>query len=181
MIKKILLGVAALVAAFLVIVAIQPGEFTITRSATIAAPPAAVFAHVNDLHKWQAWSPWAKLDPDATNTFEGPSAGEGSAMTWSGNAQVGEGTMTITESKAAEHIGMRLDFRKPMESTSTTTFGFKGDDSGTVVTWSMTGTNNFIGKAMCLIMNCEKMLGEQFDEGLANLAVAVSTAQPKAN
>jgi hypothetical protein len=94
MLKKILIAVAAIIAVFLIVVALQPSEFKVERSATISAPPAAVFEQVNDFHKWEAWSPWAKLDPNAKVTFEGPPAGTGTIMTWSGDSQVGEGKMT---------------------------------------------------------------------------------------
>lgn len=82
MLRKILIGLAVLVALFVVVVAMQPSEFQVERKATIAAPPADVFAQVNDLHKWDAWSPWAKLDPNAKIAFEGPDAGQGAAMSW---------------------------------------------------------------------------------------------------
>ncbi|MCB1235205.1 MAG: SRPBCC family protein, partial [Verrucomicrobiae bacterium] len=102
MFKKILIVLLILIVAFVVVVALQPGDMRVSRSAVIPAAPAVVFDHVNDLHKWQAWSPWARLDPNATNTFEGPTAGKDAAFSWSGNMSVGEGTMTITESHPAE-------------------------------------------------------------------------------
>ena len=85
MLKKILIGLAVLVLGFVVVVALQPSDFSVERSATMAAPQANVFAQVNDLRKWDAWSPWAKLDPDAKISFEGPESGQGAAMSWSGN------------------------------------------------------------------------------------------------
>src|ERR1041384_401440 len=94
-VKKILIAIALVVVAFLGYVAAQPPESRITRSATIAAPPATVFAQVNDFHKWEAWSPWAKLDPNAKNSFEGPTSGEGAKFAWDGNGDVGAGNMTI--------------------------------------------------------------------------------------
>jgi len=94
MLRKILIGLAVLVALLVLVVAMQPSEFWVERTATIAAPPADVFAQVNDLHKWDAWSPWAKLDPNAKIAFEGPEAGQGAAMSWAGNDKVGEGKMT---------------------------------------------------------------------------------------
>jgi hypothetical protein len=91
MLKKILIALLALVAIFLIFVALQPSEFHVERTANMAAPPATVFDQVNDFHKWDAWSPWAKLDPNAKITFEGPPSGTGTIMTWAGNNQVGEG------------------------------------------------------------------------------------------
>ena len=179
MLKKILLTLALLLVVFLGVVALQPADFRIVRSATIAAAPAAVFAQVNDMHKWQTWSPWAKLDPAAKMTFEGPPAGTGAAFAWVGNSDVGEGRMTVTESRPDEVIRFRLDFLKPMAGTSTTEFTFKPDGKQTMVTWSMAGKNNFLAKAVCLFMNMDKMVGGQFEQGLANLNAVTVAAAPK--
>jgi hypothetical protein len=176
MFKKILLGLAALVAVFLVIVAMQPDEFRVSRSATVTAPPARVFAQVNDFHNWEAWSPWAKLDPNAKATFEGPQSGEGAVFIWAGNNEVGEGRMTLMQSRPSESIRIKLDFVKPMEGTSDVEFTFKPQNNDTVVTWTMSGQNNFIGKAICLIMNQDKMIGGYFEKGLANLKSVVESA-----
>ena len=174
-VKFILLGLAVVVVAFVVVVAMQPSEFRVTRTATIDAPPAAVFEQVNDLRKWNAWSPWAKLDPNAKNTFEGPASGKGASFAWAGNSQVGEGRMTITESRPNERVAMKLDFVKPFEATNTTEFTFKPEGGKTVVTWAMSGRNNFVGKAVSLCMNCDKMIGGQFEQGFANLKAVVET------
>src|SRR3954462_3002240 len=128
-IKRILLAIGVLVVVLVIIVALQPAQYSVARSAVIAAPPAEVFAQVNDFHNWEAWSPWAKLDPAARNSFEGPSAGAGAIFKWSGNDKVGEGTMTLTESHPNDLIRIKLDFVKPFEDTSTTEFTFKPDRS----------------------------------------------------
>jgi uncharacterized protein YndB with AHSA1/START domain len=151
------------------VVALQPSQFSITRSATIAAPPETVFVLVNDLHKWEAWSPWAKLDPNAKNSYEGPPAGLGAALAWSGNKQVGEGRMTITESRPHELIRFQLEFLKPFKANHTAEFTFKLEHQHTTVTWNMAGHSNFISKAMGLFMNCDKMVGGRFEEGLAQM------------
>src|SRR5438094_4163018 len=109
----ILIGVAAVVLILVAVIALQPADFRITRTATISAPAADVFAQVNDFHKWEAWSPWAKLDPNAKSTFEGPPVGTGAIVKWSGNDEVGVGSMTITESRPNELIRIKLDFVKP--------------------------------------------------------------------
>ncbi|HEY5706436.1 MAG TPA: SRPBCC family protein [Terrimicrobiaceae bacterium] len=176
MIIKILIGVAAILAVLLTVVAMQPGTFRIERTATLGAPVGTVFAQVNDLHKWEAWSPWAKLDPTAKNTFEGPPTGVGAAFVWSGNNQIGEGRMTITDSRSNELVRFRLDFLRPFKATNTAEFAFKPEGDKTVVTWSMSGTNNLVGKAMSLIMNCDKMLGGFFEQGLAQLDSVAKTA-----
>jgi len=173
MLKKILIGLAVVIIVFVVVVAMQPAEFRITRSATIAAPPADVFAQVNDFHHWEAWSPWAKLDPAAKNSFEGPSAGTGAIFKWSGNSQVGEGTMTMTESHPNDSIKITIDFARPMAGTNVAEFTFKPEGSQTVVTWSMTGRSNFVGKAFCLFVNMDKMVGGEFEKGLAQMKTVV--------
>ncbi|MDD2725542.1 MAG: SRPBCC family protein [Methylovulum sp.] len=158
---------------FLVIVARQPADFRITRTGVVSAPASAIFPHVNTLQKWDAWSPWAKLDPAATHSFDGPEAGIGAKMSWAGNNKVGVGSMTITNSRPDEYIQFRLDFQKPFKATNTSEFIFTSKDDQTTVTWSMTGTNNLMGKAMGLIMNCDKMVGGQFEQGLASLKTLV--------
>ncbi len=175
MLKLILICLAAVIAIFLVVAALQPADFRITRSATISAPPSAVFEQINDFQKWNAWSPWAKLDPNAKNTFTGPPAGVGASFTWSGNNEVGEGRMTITESKPGELVRMKLEFTKPFAATNLTEFTLKPEGNQTAVTWSMSGHNNFVSKAMCLIMNCDKMVGGKFEEGFANLKTVVTS------
>jgi len=179
---KVMLGVAAVLAAlvliFLIVVAAQPSEYRVQRSAVIDAPPEQVFAHVNDFHKWQPWSPWEKLDPDAEAVFEGPDSGEGAVFKWSGNDEVGEGTMTIIDSDPHEKIGIRLEFVRPMEDACHVEFTFQPQGEQTQVTWSMFGENNFVGKAMCLFMDLDKVAGGQFEQGLANLKSVVE-AGPK--
>ncbi|MBC8011764.1 MAG: SRPBCC family protein [Burkholderiales bacterium] len=176
MLKIVLLTLAALVVVFLVIVALQPKDFRIERSATLAAVPSVVFAQVNDLRAWQTWSPWARLDPNAKVTFAGPENGVGAAFSWEGNREVGIGTMTIIESRPAERVRIRLDFEKPMKSTSTAEFTFApASNGGTAVTWAMSGENNFVGRAFCLFVNMDKMVGTQFEQGFENLRAVVET------
>ena len=176
MIKTILIVLALIVVAFVVVVARQPAEFRILRTTSIKAPPAIVFAQVNDLHKWQAWSPWAKLDPMAKNSFEGPGAGTGAIFGWVGNNQVGEGRMTITESQPDTRVCFKLDFLKPFKATHTAEFSFKPVGDQTLVNWSMSGTNNFMFKAVRLFMNCDKMVGDQFEKGLVDLKAISESA-----
>jgi hypothetical protein len=179
---KVLIGVAAavvlVVGVLAAIVALQPSEFRIERSATIAAPAPVVFAQVNDFHNWQAWSPWAKLDPAVKNSFAGSSAGRGAAFAWAGNSQVGEGRMTITESRPSELVRIKLEFLKPFEATNTAEFTFKPQGERTAVTWSMYGHNNFVGRAVALFVNMDKALGGEFEKGLASMkSVAEASAK----
>lgn len=179
--KKVLIvigGIAAVLVVvavvFAILVAMQPADFRVERTATIAAEPSAVFEQVNDFHKWEAWSPWEKLDPDLKRTFEGPPAGKGAIYKWSGNDKVGEGQMTLTESRPGESIKIELGFVRPMQDTSDVIFKFKPDGKNTVVTWRMEGTNkDFISKAFCYCMNMDKMVGGDFEKGLASLKEVV--------
>jgi hypothetical protein len=173
MLKKILIGLAVLVALFVVVVAMQPSEFHVERTATIAAPPTEAFAQVNDLHKWDAWSPWAKLDPNAKITFEGPESGQGAAMSWAGNDKVGEGKMTVVESRPNEAVKLKVDFVEPFEGTSNSDFAFKPEGDGTAVTWAMSAHHSFMEKAFCLVMNGKKMIGDDLEKGLAQLKAAL--------
>jgi hypothetical protein len=161
--------VAAVVIGFCIVAALQPSELHVERSALIAAPPAVVFGYVNDLHKWQEFSPWAKRDPAAKITFDGPAEGTGAAFSWAGNAEVGEGRMTIVESVPNDRVRFRLDFLKPFEGTNDVVFGFTPQDDQTRVTWTMTGENDFMGKAIGLLMNMDAMIGGDFEQGLADL------------
>ncbi len=182
MIKKTLLVLLLLlvvgVGGLAVVVAMQPPDFRVERTATVNAAPADVFAQVNDFHKWQAWSPWAKLDPDCKYAYEGPAAGTGAVFTWSGNKEVGEGRMTILDSRPGEMVRIKLDFLRPFESTCTAEFHFRGEGSQTAVTWSMFGKNDFVGKAFHLFMDIDQMVGGDFERGLAQLkAVAEDPAR----
>jgi Polyketide cyclase / dehydrase and lipid transport len=171
--KTILLSAVALIAILVLVVAMQPADFRISRSAVIEAAPNVVFEHVNDLQKWQEWSPWAKLDPNAKVQFTGPVAGKDAAFAWSGNNEVGEGTMTIIESKPTELVRFRLEFKKPMVATNEADFTFVPDGNKTKVTWTMTGKNDFMGKAFNLLIDCDKMVGDQFNQGFINLGNVV--------
>jgi hypothetical protein len=176
MLKTILISLAVIVIVFAVIVALQPSEFRIARSTTISAPPAAVFAQVNDFHKWEAWNPWGKIDPAMKQTYEGAPAGIGAIYTWAGNNEVGEGRMTITESRPSGLIRIKLEFFKPFAGTNIAEFTFKPEGNQTAVTWSMTGQNNFMAKAIHLFMNMDKMIGGQFEKGLASMKSVVESA-----
>ena len=181
MLKKIVIVLALLIFGFVVVVALQPSNFSVERRATMAAPQAEVFAQVNDLHKWDAWSPWAKLDPDAKIGFEGPESGQGAAMTWSGNDNVGEGKMTVVESQPNDAVKLKVDFVKPFEGTSNSDFGFKPEGDQTAVTWTMSAHHNFVEKAFCLVMNGKKMIGDDLEKGLAQLKSVAETGKSASN
>jgi hypothetical protein len=169
----ILIAIVAVIALFLVIAATRPADFRISRLATMAAPPSAIFAQVNDFHPWDAWSPWAKIDPAMKKTYSGPPAGVGAIYEWNGNGQVGQGRMTILESKPNEVIRIKLEFFRPFKATHAAEFAFQPQGNQTVVTWTMIGHNNFILKAMGMFMSMDKMLGKEFDKGLASMKAIV--------
>jgi len=132
---------------------------------------------VNDFHNWDAWSPWAKLDPACKNTFDGTPAGKGASFAWDGNKKVGAGRMTITDTQSPELIRINLQFLRPFEATSTTEFSFRPQVSGTEVTWAMFVKNNLLSKVFGLFADCDKMVGKDFEKGLASLKTVAESKQ----
>ena len=128
-----------------------------------------MFPHVNDFHLWQEWSPWAKRDPNCEIAYDGPDSGEGARFAWNGNKEVGEGRMTIIESTPHKINRNQLEFLRPFKATNTAEFTFEPVGTGTKVTWSMFGKNNFMGKIFSLIVDCDKMVGKDFEQGLATM------------
>jgi hypothetical protein len=174
MITKILIGLAVVIALFLIVVALRPADFRVERSAALSASPAALFEQVNDHHNFAVWNPFLKLDPNVKNTYTGPASGVGAVCSWDGNKNVGAGSSTIIESKPGELVRCRMDWKRPMEGTATVDFTFKPQGDKTVVTWAMYGKNGFIGKLMSLFMDCDKMCGPQFEKGLADLGAVAA-------
>lgn len=178
----IVLGVAAILAGLIFsIVSGRPGEFRVTRSARMAAPAGVVFAQVDDFHRWPAWSPWEKLDPAMQRTYEGAPAGTGAIYAWEGNKKAGAGRIAITEARANELLVMKLEITRPFPAKNTVTFRFEPVEGQTRVTWTMTGVNDqFIFKLMTLMMCMDKIVGGDFERGLAQLkAVVESEGQVK--
>jgi hypothetical protein len=169
MLRYILVALVLLIVGIGAFIALQRSEVRVERTATIAAAPAEVFARVNDLHKWDTWSPWAKLDPNAKVAYEGASSGKGAVYTWSGNERVGEGRMEIIESKPSELVDIKVDFVRPYENTQSSMFVLKPVGEGTSVTWTVSGHKNFSNKAVCLLISCKKMMGDDLERGLAQL------------
>ncbi len=176
MFKKILIALAVIIVLLVVFVAMQPSDFLVTRTALIAAPAPEVFAQVNDFRKWEAWNPWAKIDPAMKQTYQGAPSGTGAIYTWTGNNEVGEGRMTITESRPSDLIRIKLEFFKPFAATNTAEFTFKPEGDQTAVTWSMTGKNNFMAKAAHLVMDMDKVVGGQFEKGLSQMKAIAETS-----
>lgn len=172
----ILLALAIIAILFFVLLVGRPDEFKVVRSATMTASPATVFEQVNDFHKWDAWSPWAKLDPACKNTFSGAAAGKDAGFAWDGNNKVGAGRMTITESQSPELIRINLEFLRPFKATNTTEFTFQPRGNQTLVTWAMSGKNSFMFKVFGVFVDCDKMVGKDFERGLTNLKSMVEPA-----
>src|SRR5688572_10877200 len=173
--KWVLIGLGGVIVVFLIVVAMQPSDFKVERSATLRAPAPAAYAQVNDFQNWQAWSPWEKVDPALKRSYEGPRAGTGAVYAWQGNNDVGEGRMTITDSRPAELVRIRLEFFKPMAAVNTTEFRFQPSGDGTAVTWTMTGRNNFLSKAICVFVDMDRMVGGMFEQGLTQMKSIVET------
>ena len=179
MLKKSVTLLLVVLLAFIGVVALQPSSFEVTRMGVVPASPSDVFAMVNDLHRWDAWSPWIQLDPNARMTYEGPQAGPGAAVRWAGNKEVGEGRMEIVENRPDERVRLRLEFIKPFPAKSELEFDLEPTEGGTQVTWTMNGNNNLLGKVMCLFVNLEKRVGGDMERGLANMRGAVPAAPPR--
>jgi hypothetical protein len=170
MFKKIAIGVAILFGVLIVVIANQPDTFHVERATLIGAPAEVVFANVNALEKWTAWSPWEKRDPDMQRTYGGPATGVGAIYSWSGNKEVGSGRMTIIESLPAEKVRIRLEFFAPWEGTNDTIFTFVPHAGATLVTWRMDGAvEGLMAKAFHMVMDMDGLIGADYDKGLAAL------------
>jgi uncharacterized protein YndB with AHSA1/START domain len=180
MLKKVAFVFVALLVVFGGVIASRPADFAVTRSSTIAAPAEVVYAQVIDFHEWAEWSPWDKMDPAMKREYSGAPTGVGARYMWKGNPDnVGTGSMTITDLKPAEAVGIDLEFNEPFAAKNRTLFAFAPEAGGTKVTWTMTGRNDFMGKAFSLVMDMDKMVGADFEKGLATLKTR-SEARAKA-
>jgi uncharacterized protein YndB with AHSA1/START domain len=171
--KKVMLGVAGALALVIVIVlglaASKPSTFTVERSAKVDAPAAAVFANLEDFHRWSAWSPWEKLDPNLTRNYSGAPKGQGAVYDWLGNKAAGKGRMTIVEAQPDAKLVIRLEFIEPFPADNQTIFTLTPAGAGTEVNWRMTGPNAFMGKLISVFVSMDSMVGGDFERGLANL------------
>lgn len=169
----------ALLAAF---VAFQPDGYAVERSISISAGPEPIFAQVENLKAWENWNPWSKLDPNARVTFSGPASGQGASMAWSGNAEVGEGTMTITGCQPNRLVELEQVFVKPMAGKAMIKVMLAPETAAqpaTRVTMRLEGSNGFLGKAVCLMMNMDEMIGGAFAKGLTNLKELAESGRGK--
>jgi hypothetical protein len=180
MLKKILIAVAVLVVVFVGVVMTRPDTYHVERTVSMNAPESVIYANLEDLRAWAAWSPWEKLDPNVKKTFSGPERGIGATYAWEGNDQVGKGKMKITESSPPSAMRLELEFIEPFASRAENGFELAPNLEGTAtdVSWWMDGNNNFMGKAFSLFMDMDKMIGGDFEKGLKALK-SLSEAQAK--
>ncbi len=169
MLKIIAIVVAVLLGAVLIYAATRPDSFRVERSNTIKAPPEKIFAAINDLHQWESWSPWEKVDPALKRNYGGAVSGKGATYAWVGNKEVGSGSMEILESTPPSKLLLKLDFTTPFEAHNMVEFSLVREGDATRVTQAMFGPSPFISKLMSLVFSMDKMVGTKFEEGLANL------------
>jgi uncharacterized protein YndB with AHSA1/START domain len=172
MLKTVGIVIAVLIAGVLILAATRPDTFRIERKASIKAPPEKVFGFLSDFQQWGAWSPWEKKDPAMKRNFGATTSGKGATYAWEGNKEVGIGNMEIAESAPPSKLAIKLNFVKPFEANNLVNFTLTPAAGGTEVSWSMEGKNNFMSKLMQVFMSMDKMVGPDFEAGLANLKAA---------
>lgn len=178
MLSIILIVIITAVTLVLVLAAGKPDEFRVQRSISIDAPVAQIFASIDSFHRWPTWSPWEKRDPAMERRHSGAVSGRGAVYEWQGNSKVGQGRMEIIEANAPRRIVIKLDFLKPFEAHNTAEFILtpQGEER-TDVSWAMSGPTPFMGKVMHVFMNMDRMVGKDFEAGLANLKTVNELAQ----
>jgi len=162
-------SVVLLVAAVLAFAATRPDSFSVRRAASIQASPEKIFPLINDFGRWSAWSPYEKKDPAMKRSFSGPAAGKGAVYAWEGNGEVGQGRMEIADAVAPSRVTLKLDFVKPFEAHNKVDFTLEPKGGATEVTWAMDGPMPFISKVVTLFVDMDRMVGGDFEAGLANL------------
>ena len=169
MLKMVAIGVGVLVAALLVFAATRPDAFRVQRATSIKAPPETIFAHISDLHRWHAWSPYEKKDPAMKRALSGAASGKGAVYEWDGNKDVGKGRMEIIEASPPTKVRIKLDFVKPFEAHNIVEFTLAPNGDSTHVTWAMHGASPYVAKIIGIFVNMDNMIGKDFDAGLSNL------------
>jgi len=160
---------AIAIAVVLILAATKPDTFSVQRGATMKAPPEKIFSLINDFHQWGKWSPWENRDPAMTRSFSGAESGQGAVYAWEGNKNVGSGRMEILDAATPSKIIIKLDFLKPFEAHNTAEFTMLPQGDATSVNWVMHGPAPFLSKMMQVFMNMDRMIGKDFEAGLANL------------
>ncbi len=175
MLKKVMLVVAAAIGVFLIYVAMQPSEFMVARETVIAASPEAIFPHVNNSRKANDWMPWKDSDPGAVMQYSGPDEGVGSTSSWDSSGKMGKGQAVVAESIPGKSVKTQLTYWKPMEMSQVAEISLSPAASGTTVRWTVSGRNSFVGRIFCTFMNMDKMVGGEFEKGLARLKQTVES------
>lgn len=175
MLKKIAVAAVVATAASLAYAATRPGTFRVARSTSVNAPPEKIFALINDLHNWNAWSPFDRKDPAMKKTIGGAASGTGAVYEWEGNKEIGKGRMEITESSPPSRIAMKLDFVEPFEAHNIVEFTLEPEGGATTVTWAIHGPNAFISKVVGIFCDMDRMIGKDFETGLGNLKAIAET------
>jgi len=177
--SKVLVVLVLLLGGAAAYVATRPDAYHVERSTTVDAPPATVFAQIDDLSVWKEWSPWEKKDPTMKRTLSATTSGVGASYSWQGNKEVGKGKMTITDSKPGEKVVEKLEFIEPFQSQAEITFKMAAESpTATKVTWAMDGKHNFISKAFSVVKPMDGMIGKDFEEGLAGLKKVAEAKKP---
>jgi uncharacterized protein YndB with AHSA1/START domain len=171
----VLLVLAVPVAVVLVLAANKPDVFQVARATTIKAPPDRIFPLINDFHKWGAWSPYEKKDPEMKRTYGGAESGKGAVYAWAGDKNVGHGRMEIVESAPPSKIVLKLDFVKPFEAHNIVEFTLDAKGDSTEVRWAMHGPAPYLAKIVHLFFDMDSMVGKDFEAGLANLKTAAES------
>lgn len=172
MLKNIGIVVVILIAGIVILAATRPDTFRVQRAASINAPPEKIFPLINDFKRWSAWSPWEKKDPEMKRTFGAMTSGKGAVYAWRGNKDVGEGRLEIAESVPSSKVALNLDFVKPFTAHNWVEFTLVPAGNATSVTWRMEGNTPFFAKVIHVFINVDKMVGKDFETGLANLKAA---------
>jgi hypothetical protein len=169
MIKTIAIALVVLVGAVLVFAGSRPDSFSVRRTTSIKSPPERIFPLINDFNRWGAWSPYEKKDPAMKRSFSGPASGKGAVYAWEGNKDVGQGRMEIADAAAPSRVTLKLDFVKPFETHNTVDFLLEPKGDVTELTWAMDGPMPFVSKVICLFVDMDRMVGKDFEAGLASL------------
>jgi len=175
MLVRILIVINLLLAAILVYAATKPNTMRVERSIEIGAPPAKIFALLDDFHQWPQWAPQDKEDPSMMRTYSGAAAGVGAVSEWQGKGSTGNGRMEIVESVPNSRVAVKTDFVKPFAAHNLNQFALEPTAAGTRVTWTMQGSNVYVMKVMSVFVNMNRVAGKHFEEGLRNLKIVAET------
>jgi uncharacterized protein YndB with AHSA1/START domain len=165
----IIVALVVAVGGVLAYAATKPDTFRVQRSTSIKAPPDKIFPFLNDFQTWRSWSPYEGRDPAMKRTFSGAAKGKGAVYEWEGDKNVGTGRMEIADMATPSRLAIKLDFMKPFEAHNIAEFTLEPKGDTTNVTWAMHGPAPYMAKVMHVIFDMDKMVGKDFEAGLANL------------